>query len=217
MLLENFYLNTLLLLIISYLLGSFPSAYIAGRIKGLDLRYTGSKNVGGMNTFSMVGKFAGVLVVIADFGKGALAAFVADRLSSHPLIPMLAVVFAMIGHNWMAYIGFKGGKGISTFLGGLLYLAPLSFLFLYFIIVPIALILLKDTYLSQTVAFFSFSFFLWAWYGTYWLAVFGILITLVYSIKSQELIKTYFTQNRRDLHPVLKKIFKPFFKEETRK
>lgn len=216
MILENFYLNALLVLIVSYLLGSFPAAYIAGRIKGLDIRHTGSKNVGGMNTFSTVGKFAGVIVLAADFGKGALAAFIADRFSSHPFIPMLAIVFAMVGHNWMIYIGFKGGKGISAFLGGLLYLAPLSFVFLYFIIVPVALIILKDAYFSQTVAFAAFSFFLWAWYGNFWLAIFCILATLVYSIKSRYLLKTYFTKNRRELHPVLKKIFKPFFKEETK-
>ncbi len=217
MLLQNFYLNALLLMAISYLLGSFPTAFIAGRYKGVDLRYTGSKNIGAMNTFSKVGKFAGMVVFLADIGKGALAAFIADRFSAHQFIPMLAVLFAVIGHNWMPCIGFKGGKGIAAFLGGLLYLAPLSFIFLYFIIVPIALILLKDTYLAQGAALFFFSCFLWAWYGDYWLAVFGILITLVYSIKSRALIKTYFTEKRRELHPVLINIFKPFFKEESRK
>ena len=217
MLLQNCTFNILLLMLIAYLLGSFPAAYLAGRAKGLDLRKIGSKNIGAMNTFSTVGKVAGVLVLLSDFGKGALAAFMADSFSSHPFVPMLAVIFAMIGHNWMIFIGFKGGKGISTFLGGLLYLAPLSFVFLYFMIVPIAIILLKDTYVSQTAAYLFFSLFLWAWYGSYWLVIFCILATLVYSIKSRTLLKTYFTQQRRDLHPVLIKIFKPFFKEGTKK
>ncbi len=214
---KNFWLNLFLILIISYLTGSFPSAYIAGKIKGIDVRYAGSKNVGGMNTFSSVGKFAGVLVGVADFSKGAAAAFIGTRFSSHEFIPLLAVVFAMIGHNWMAYIGFKGGKGVATFLGGLLFLSPLSFLLLYLVVVPIALILLKDTYFSQTASFLCFSFFLWYWKGSYWWAIFGILATLVYSIKSYNLLLTYFTENRRDMHPVLKKLFKHFFRKEAKK
>jgi len=217
MIVNNFYLNTLLLLFISYLLGSFPPAFIAGKIRKIDIRYTGSKNVGVMNTFSSVGKWAGIMVIAADFGKGALSAFIAGKYSSHPFIPMLGVVAAMIGHNWMVFLGFHGGKGVSVFLGGLLYLAPLSFLFLCLLILPLSLIIFKDTYLAQAVSLILFSFFCWAWYRSYWLALFCILASIVYSIKSWYLLKTYFSQGRRDMHPALKKIFKPFFKEEIKK
>ncbi|MDZ7838478.1 MAG: glycerol-3-phosphate acyltransferase [Actinomycetota bacterium] len=92
------------------------------------LRYAGSSNVGGMNT-SHSRQISRVSVLAADFGKGALAAFIAARYSSHPFMPLLAVIMAMIGHNWVIWLGFKGGKGISTFLGGfcLLLPFPLSF------------------------------------------------------------------------------------------
>jgi len=212
MIFQNFYLNTAVILIISYLIGSFPSAYIAGKIKGIDISKEGSKNVGGMNTITNVGKFAGVMVIIIDIGKGALSAYLASKLSNHIFIPLLAVVFAVIGHNWMIFIGFKGGKGVSTFLGGLLYLSPITFLFLYLIFVPIALFILKDSYLATTFGFFFFSFFLWIYKGSFWWLIFGILITIVYSIKSYDLLKSYYTEKRKDISPVIKKIFKPFFK-----
>lgn len=212
MLLDNFYLNSLILIIISYLIGSFPSAYIAGKIKGIDITSVGSKNIGGMNTFSSVGKFAGILVIISDIGKGTLSAYIAKRFSDHTLIPLLAVVGAMIGHNWMVYIGFRGGKGIATFLGGILFLSPWSFLFLYLLFVPFFLIITKDAYVGTTFGLIVFSFFLWAWEGSYLWTIFGILVTIVYTIKSCSLVKTYFTENRRDIYPLFKNIFKPFFR-----
>lgn len=213
MLLKNFYFSTAIVLIVSYLIGSFPSAYIAGRIKKIDLYKTGSRNIGGMNTFTSVGKLAGVLVTIVDFGKGALAAYLATKFSgNHPFISLLAVVAAVIGHNWMIYIGFKGGKGISTFLGGLLFFSPLSFLFLYLLFVPVALFLLKDSYVATSVSYFFFLFFLWYREDSCYYAIFVILVTIVYSIKSYSLLRSYFTRGRRDVNPVIKRIFKPFFR-----
>jgi len=212
-LLENFYFSTTIILIVSYLIGSFPSAYIAGRIKKINIYKTGSRNIGGMNTFTSVGKFAGVLVITIDFGKGALAAYLATKFSgNHPFIPLLAVVAAVIGHNWMICIGFKGGKGISTFLGGLLFFSPLSFLFLYLLFVPVALFLIKDSYIATSVSYFFFSFFLWYREDSYYYAIFVILVTIVYSIKSYSLLRSYFTRGRRDVNPVIKRIFKPFFR-----
>jgi acyl phosphate:glycerol-3-phosphate acyltransferase len=212
MLLQNFYINTTIILIGAYLIGSFPTAFIAGKIKGIDIRKTGSRNVGGMNTFSSVGKIAGIIVMLADTGKGVLAAFLAKKFSNgHSMIPLLAIAAAVIGHNWMVFIGFKGGKGILTFLGGLLFLSPLSFFFLYLWFVPAAIILVKDTYLATSIAFFFFSFFLWYREGSYNWLIFGILISIIYSIKSYGLIKTYITEKRRDVPPILKRIFKPFF------
>ena len=212
MLLQNFYLNAAVILLISYLIGSFPSAYIAGKIKGIDIRREGTKNVGGMNTITNVGKFAGVMVIITDIGKGALVAFIADRFSEHVFIPLLAVIFAVIGHNWMVYIGFRGGQGVSTFLGGLLYLTPISFPFLYLLFIPVALFIIKDSYVSTALGFFIFSFFLWVYEGSLWWLAFGLLMTLTYSIKTRNLLKSYYTERRKDVSPVMKRLFKVFFK-----
>lgn len=212
MLLQNFYLNAAVILLISYLIGSFPSAYIAGKIKGVDISREGTRNVGGMNTITNVGKFAGVMVIITDIGKGALAAYIADRFSEHVFIPLLAVIFVVIGHNWMIYIGFRGGQGVSAFLGGLLYLTPISFPFLYLFFIPVALFIVKDSYVSTALGFFIFSFFLWVYEGSLWWLAFGLLMTLTYSIKTRNLLKSYYTERRKDVSPVMKRLFKVFFK-----
>jgi glycerol-3-phosphate acyltransferase PlsY len=216
LLLDNFYGNTAIILVCSYLIGAFPSAFIAGKIKGIDISKRGSKNVGGMNTISSVGIIAGVIVAIVDIGKGTLVAWLATKFSDHhPFIPLLAVVCAIVGHNWMIYIGFKGGKGIATLVGALIFLSPLSILWLYIYFMAAAIIIFKDTYVSQGAAFLFFSFFMWYRENSYYWCIGMLLVTAVYSIKSFSLIKTYFTQDRRDISPVVKKIFKPFFREKS--
>ena len=213
MIVENFYFNTAIILLASYLIGAFPSAYIAGKIKGINIYKTGTRNVGGMNTFSSVGKIAGVIVIITDIGKGFLVAYLATRFSGgHPHIPLWAVVAAVAGHNWMIYIAFKGGKGVATFLGGLLYLSPWSFLILYLLIIPMTMVLTKDSYLATTTGFFIFSFFMWVWEGSYLWLIFILLVMLLYILKCLSLLRSYFTERRRDIHPVVKKLFKPFFR-----
>ncbi len=212
MIVENFYLNTAIILLASYFIGAFPSAYIAGRIKGISIYKTGTGNVGGMNAISSVGLVPGIIVTIIDIGKGSLIAFLASKFSGHSLIPLWAVVAVVVGHNWMVYIGFRGGKGVATFLGGLLFLSPWSILFLYLIIIPIAMVSTKDSYLSTTIGLFVFGFFVWIWEGSVWWLLFSLLITLAYGIKCASLLKSYFTSRRRDIYPLIKKMFRPFFK-----
>ena len=212
MIIENFYFNTAVILLASYLIGAFPSAYIAGKIKGINISKTGSGNIGGINAFSSIGKIAGIVVALTDAGKGFLVAYLASRFSGgHPYIVLWAVVAAVIGHNWMIYIGFKGGKGVATFLGSLLYLSPWSILILCLILLPITLVLTKDTYFATTISFFIFSFFIWLWEGSYLWLIFGLLITILYLLKCLGLLNSYFTKRRRDMSPIIKKIFKPFF------
>ena len=213
MIVENFYFNTAIILLASYLIGAFPSAYIAGKIKGINISKAGSGNIGGMNAFSSVGKMAGVIVALTDAGKGFLVAYLAGRFSGgHPYIVLWAVFAAVIGDNWMIYIRFKGGKGVATFLGGLLYLSPWSILILCLIILPVTLVLIKDTYLATTTSYFIFSFFMWIWEGSYLWLIFGLLIMLVYILKCLGLLRSYFTERRRDISPIIKKLFKPFFR-----
>lgn len=213
MIIENFYFNTAIILLASYLIGALPSAYIAGKIKGINIYKTGTGNVGGMNAFTNIGKIAGVLVVITDIGKGFLVAYLATRFSGgHAYIMLWAVVAAVIGHNWMIYIRFKGGKGVATFLGGLLYLSPWSILIFYLLIIPMLMVLTKDSYLATTTGFFIFSFFMWVWEGSYFWLIFVLFIMLLYLLKCLNLLISYFTERRRDIHPAVKKLFKPFFR-----
>jgi glycerol-3-phosphate acyltransferase PlsY len=211
---SNFYINSLILILSGYLIGSFPSAYIAGKIRKVNISKVGSKNIGGMNTFTSVGKLAGIIVIIADMGKGFLSVWLASKFSSHIAISLLTLAAAMAGHNWMIYIGFKGGKGLSTLIGGLLYLSFFSVLFLYIIFVPIFLFITKDVYLGQAAALFTFSFFIWGWEKNLWWLIFGLLATLIYFLKVLPLIKSYYSENRREVYGLLKKIFKPVFKND---
>jgi len=213
MLIGNYYLNTAIIVLGAYLIGAFPSAYIAGRIRGINISRSGTRNVGGMNTISSVGIIYGILVTVADIGKGYLAVYLADRFSSgHPYIPLWALAAAVIGHCWMIYLGFKGGKGVATLAGGLLFLSPWSILFLFLLFVPLALFIVKDSYLSTVLGYFSFSFFMWVWEGSVWWTVFGLIVTAAYAVKSASLLREYFTERRRDVHPFLKKIFRPLFR-----
>ncbi|RLI52578.1 MAG: hypothetical protein DRP09_17620 [Candidatus Thorarchaeota archaeon] len=214
MIIDDFYLNTAIIILIAYLIGSFPSAFIAGKITGVNILETGSRNVGGMNVMSSIGRPAGLLVITVDIIKGFSIAFLADRFSGgHPLIPLWAVIAVIIGHNWMFGIGFKGGKGVAAFIGGMLFLSPLSLLALCLIIIPITLFIMMDIYLSTITGFFIFSFFLWFLKDSIWWLLFGLIVTLLCTIKCASLIKEYFISRRRDMSPVLKKIFRPSFRK----
>jgi acyl phosphate:glycerol-3-phosphate acyltransferase len=118
----------IILVIVAYLIGSIPSGLIVGKVGyGIDIRQHGSGNLGGTNTFRTLGKKAGIIVTLADILKGTLAA-------SLPLIfgsetsPLLFGVFAVIGHMYPIFAGFKGGKAVATSGGVLLLYQPWLFL-----------------------------------------------------------------------------------------
>lgn len=117
-------------IIISYLIGSIPTAYIFGRLlKGIDIRKFGSGNVGATNAMRVLGKGPGITVLILDIFKGFLAVvFLGNLISSKiPDAPgILSVVLGLsciIGHNWTIFLNFKGGKGLATTVGVLFGLA----------------------------------------------------------------------------------------------
>jgi acyl phosphate:glycerol-3-phosphate acyltransferase len=132
---------------------------------------------------------------------------------SHAFIPMLAVVFTIIGHCWMFPIRFKGGKGTAVLIGALILLAPLSIPVLLILFIPIASIIVKDTFLGQGIGMFFFSFLMWFWGGSYHWCLFILLITIAYSLRCLNLYITYFTEKRRYINPIVKLFFKPFIKD----
>ena len=113
-----------MLILSSYLLGSIPSAYIAGRLfKGIDIRNFGDGNVGAANAYRVVKPAAGVAVFVADASKGAVAVLVTQALASQS-VALLAGFAVVAGHNWPIYIGFRGGIGQSATIGILCALLP---------------------------------------------------------------------------------------------
>jgi len=115
-------------IVIAYLLGSIPFAYIIGKLRGVDVRKVGDRNVGTFNVFRHAGLVAGITTLIADVGKGALAIVVAKVLSGHELVVFGAGVAAVIGHNWPVFLRFRGGRGLATVIGALLALLPIEML-----------------------------------------------------------------------------------------
>ncbi len=125
-------IRIILLLIGSYLLGSIPSAYVAGRLlKGIDLREHGSGTVSGTGVYYHVGKWAAIAVGLLDIGKGAFPTWLGLKLDLGLSAALVAGLAAVVGHNWPLYLNFKGGRGLSPFAGMLLVVslwAPLILL-----------------------------------------------------------------------------------------
>ena len=215
LLIDNFFLNSFIIFLGAYLIGSLPTAHIAGRIKGVTISEVGNKNVGGTNAVFVLGKPLGIAVMVIDIGKGLLVVWLASIFSDyHPFIPMLAVVFTSIGHNWMFPIKFKGGKGTGVLVGSLIYLAPFSIPVLFIVFIPAASLLVRDSFLGVGIAMFFFSFLMWFWEGSYYWCIFMILLTIVYSLRCLNLYITYFTEKRRYLNPFVRIILKPFLRKD---
>lgn len=115
-----------LLVAASYLLGAVPNGLLIARLKGIDLRNTGSGNIGATNVFRCVSKGWGIAAFVLDAVKGFVPAFVFPRLleAAPPWLGLACGLAAVAGHNWPVWLKFKGGKGVSTSAGMLLGIAP---------------------------------------------------------------------------------------------
>lgn len=110
--------------LVAYLLGAIPFAYFAGRFKGIDVRQHGSGNVGTTNAFRLLGVKMGILVLLGDALKGALAALI-GYWALGAWGGILGGLLAMVGHSWNPYFGFKpSGKGVASGFGIILVLMP---------------------------------------------------------------------------------------------
>jgi acyl phosphate:glycerol-3-phosphate acyltransferase len=111
--------------LVGYLLGSVPFGMVMARLFGLgDLRAIGSGNIGATNVLRTGNKLAAFLTLVLDAGKGGIAVLLMRALLAEDAA-LLAGVAAFIGHLFPVWLGFKGGKGVATFLGTMLALAPL--------------------------------------------------------------------------------------------
>ncbi|MFG6148802.1 glycerol-3-phosphate 1-O-acyltransferase PlsY [Halobacillus sp. B23F22_1] len=117
----------IIFIILAYLLGAIPSGLIVGKLGyGIDIREHGSGNLGGTNTFRVLGLKAGLIVTIADILKGT-AATVLPLLFGVEVITLIVGIFAVIGHMYPVFAGFKGGKAVATSGGVILGVNPLVF------------------------------------------------------------------------------------------
>jgi len=126
-------LEILLVLILSYLIGSVPTAIIAGKLlKNIDIREHGSGNAGATNVLRVLGWKAGIIVLVIDMLKGYIAVvWIVDIITdihdidTKALYQILAGAAAICGHIWTVFAGFKGGKGVGTAAGVFLGLQPI--------------------------------------------------------------------------------------------
>lgn len=157
-------------LILSYLIGSIPFSIIAGKLlKGIDVREFGSGNAGATNTFRVLGKKAGIPVLILDVFKGFIAVnlvWYTSYVPSSEIYINLQLTFgiaAVLGHVFPIYVGFRGGKGVATLLGFMLALFPQAAV-ISIVIFILTLIFSKYVSLSSIFAGLFFPF------GVYYLS-----------------------------------------------
>src|SRR6266705_579201 len=127
-------LTLAVLLVGSYLLGSIPFGYLAGRLVGIDIRQAGSGNVGATNVVRVLGKRYGYPVFALDFLKGFGAVMISMLMAterppewnSPEIFGILAAMSSVLGHLYPPWLKFEGGKGVATSAGALLALAPVA-------------------------------------------------------------------------------------------
>ncbi|MBZ0304247.1 MAG: glycerol-3-phosphate acyltransferase [Anaerolineae bacterium] len=152
-------LTVLLVVIVSYVIGSFPSAYLAGRWNGINIFELGSGNMGATNTLRTLGLKWALVVLAIDLGKGVFAVFLSARLVdpvvlSHASASVISAVAVVVGHNWSLFASLltgtiRGGKGAATAAGTWLILMPVQILFIPVIVMVITIA--KTRYMSLGV------------------------------------------------------------------
>ena len=121
---------SVVVLAISYMLGSVSVGYLFGKVKGIDVRSLGSGNIGTTNILRTMGVVPAILVLVLDAMKGLVAVLLANWLVGIPAVSMLCGIAAVVGHNWPLWFEFKGGRGIATSMGVILAFNPLLLLVL---------------------------------------------------------------------------------------
>ena len=118
-----------IVLICAYLLGSVPTGLLLARAMGVDIRKTGSGNIGATNVYRTMGRQVGILTLVGDCLKGLIPVLVAKWLGFS--VAWIAVIglAAFLGHVYTVFLGFKGGKGVATALGVFLGTSPISILY----------------------------------------------------------------------------------------
>jgi glycerol-3-phosphate acyltransferase PlsY len=185
--------------VLGYLLGSIPTAYIVTRLaKGKDVRRLGGGNVGGLNVYREVGLLPAVVVVIVDLGKGAAAVAIACWLLkvsppltqaavSQQLFVLAAALAAVVGHNWMLFLKFSGGKGMGAAIGGLFVLLPLYGyplgLAFFFAVVLILFIITRNVAMSMGAGLLALPFIAWLGMHSAPFIIFSVVLGLIILVK----------------------------------
>jgi acyl phosphate:glycerol-3-phosphate acyltransferase len=177
----------LAILLLCYLIGSFPSGYLVGKSQGIDIRQHGSGNIGATNVLRVMGKKWGYLVFFCDSLKGFTAVKAGLWLASSTgaeatLAAVVAGTCCIIGHNYTVWLRFKGGKGIATSIGVLLAIVPIMIVLIVLVIWLAVFFVWKYVSLASICAALSLpvavlALFPLVAHGNYWvLVVFSLIV-----------------------------------------
>lgn len=170
----------------AYALGSVPFGVVIARVMGLgDLRQIGSGNIGATNVMRTGNKLAGALTFLLDAGKGAIAALLAWWLVGQDAAQVAALA-AFLGHLYPVYLGFKGGKGVATFIGTVLALAwpvGIAICLIWVLVFKLS----RISSLSALVASAMSPMVVWATGDTTLLALIAVLTLLIFLKHAQNI------------------------------
>jgi glycerol-3-phosphate acyltransferase PlsY len=181
--------NGIIAVVLGYLLGSIPTAYITTRVAmGKDVRQLGGGNVGGLDVYREVGIFPAAVVATVDVGKGAAAVAIAYWLLDVSLPFVLAAALAaVVGHNWMLFLKFSGGKGMGPAVGTLFVLLPLYGYWLglvfFFGVILIPFVITRNVALSMGVGLLSLPFIAWLGMKSPPFIIFSVILGLIIAVK----------------------------------
>ena len=175
--------NTIVAIVVGYLLGSIPFAYIAGRLKkGVDIRQVGGGNVGALNVIREIGLAAGFAVIAGDIAKGLIPVLIARWLEL-PLIWIFVVGFAaIVGHNWPVFLRFEGGKGAATTMGVLLALVPLEF-GISFVVTGVVIFITSNPALGLCIGLAFLPLIIWQLNGSGVLIIYSLALSVFLGIR----------------------------------
>ena len=182
-------LPSILSIIIGYLLGSIPTAYIVSRARrGIDIRNVGSGNMGGANVMREIGTSEGIFVGLFDIAKGAGAILIARALNVSELWVFGAGFGAVVGHNLPVFAGLRGGRGSATVIGIFLVLAPWAML-ATLAIVAIPFFTTRKFSGAILIGFALLPLFIWLLEGSLMLVRYALAIDLFMLVRNLSGIK----------------------------
>ena len=171
-------------IVVGYILGSIPSAYIMARLrKGTDIRDVGVGNMGAASVFRHVGVWEGIVVTLADMTKGAVAILIAQALDVSQLWLLGAGFSALIGHNFPIFAGFRGGKGSATIIGIFLILAPKE-MGIVLGIMAIPIFITHNAAFAMRVGFTFIPLLIWLFGGSAVLIFYSLAIVIFIGVRS---------------------------------
>jgi glycerol-3-phosphate acyltransferase PlsY len=175
--------NAATAVVLGYLIGSIPSAYIIGRSMGkIDMRREGDGRISASAVHKRLGVVPFVLVVIMDVGEGASAVLIAQLLTDSLIVVLIAGFMAVVGHNWSVFLKFKGGLGATTMYGALVALAWWQVLLAAAIAFALFLIIRKSG-LSTAVLIIILSIILFIQKSPLILVVYSFILILLMVLK----------------------------------